>query len=166
MSEETEAIGDDLTPKQKMFCEEYLIDLNATQAAIRAGYSAKTASSISSENLLKPEIQEYIERLTAKRNERNEITQDSVLDKLKRFHAVSSQEVPVMVFNPESKQYEQQLDRNGDPVYRFIDPFGAAKSIEMLGKHTGTFEKHNNQKQPTTQIVITKRIIEKGDKRD
>ena len=51
-----------MTEKQKLFCEEYLIDLNATQAALRAGYSEKTAYSIGNENLKKPEIQEYRER--------------------------------------------------------------------------------------------------------
>lgn len=49
-----------LTEKQKRFCDEYLIDLNATQAAIRAGYSAKNANNIASENLAKPNIQNYI----------------------------------------------------------------------------------------------------------
>ena len=51
-----------MTEKQKLFCEEYLIDLNATQAALRAGYSEKTAYSIGNENLKKPEIQEYIQK--------------------------------------------------------------------------------------------------------
>lgn len=56
-----------LTDKQEMFCLEYLIDLNATQAAIRAGYSKKTAHSIGNENLIKPLIQERITELKAKR---------------------------------------------------------------------------------------------------
>ena len=51
-----------LTEKQKRFCDEYLIDLNATQAAIRAGYSNKTAYSIGIENLKKPVIQSYIDK--------------------------------------------------------------------------------------------------------
>ena len=50
-----------LTAKQQRFCDEYLIDLNATQAAIRAGYSAKTAKQIGQENLTKPDIKNYIE---------------------------------------------------------------------------------------------------------
>ena len=59
-----------LTAKQQRFCDEYLIDLNATQAAIRAGYSAKTAYSIGNENLKKPEIREYIDnRLAEKEKE-------------------------------------------------------------------------------------------------
>ncbi len=54
-----------------MCCREYLIDLNATQAAIRAGYSEKTARDIGCENLAKPNIQDRISQLTKERNERN-----------------------------------------------------------------------------------------------
>lgn len=53
---------DNLTDKQRRFCEEYVVDWNATQAAIRAGYSEKTAHVTGQENLRKPIIQEYIER--------------------------------------------------------------------------------------------------------
>ena len=60
-----------LTEKQKRFCDEYLIDLNATQAAIRAGYSKKTAFTIGNENLKKPYIKNYIdERLKQLEDER------------------------------------------------------------------------------------------------
>ena len=62
-----------LTDKQKRFCQEYLIDLNATQAAIRAGYSAKTARSIGNENLTKPDIQRKIQELIQDRSYRTEI---------------------------------------------------------------------------------------------
>lgn len=58
-----------LTDKQEMFCREYLIDLNATQAAIRAGYSGKTANRTASENLSKPDIQSRIAELKAQRND-------------------------------------------------------------------------------------------------
>lgn len=68
-----------LTAKQKRFCEEYIVDLNATQAAIRSGYSEKTAKSIGQENLTKPDVSEYIEHLMGKRSERTEITADMVL---------------------------------------------------------------------------------------
>ena len=71
-----------LTPKQRRFCEEYLIDLNATQAAIRAGYSEKTAEVIGFENLRKPNIAEYIKKHMDKRQERTEITADRILKEL------------------------------------------------------------------------------------
>ncbi|MBI6201728.1 terminase small subunit [Providencia rettgeri] len=71
-----------LTDKQEMFCREYLIDLNATQAAIRAGYSKKTANRTASENLSKPDIQLRISELKLNRNERIEIDADYVLKRL------------------------------------------------------------------------------------
>ena len=58
-----------MTPKQEMFCREFLIDLNGTQASIRAGYSAKTANRIATENLSKPDIKRRIEELKQQRQE-------------------------------------------------------------------------------------------------
>lgn len=72
-----------MTDKQKKFCDEYLIDLNATQAAIRAGYSEKTAYSIGDENLRKPELQEYIQKRQKEGQERAEITRGEIIDQLK-----------------------------------------------------------------------------------
>jgi phage terminase small subunit len=72
------ALMGDLTAKQQRFVEEYLIDLNATQAAIRAGYSEKTAYSIGNENLSKPEIAKAIETAQQERSQRTEITADRV----------------------------------------------------------------------------------------
>ncbi|MED5734146.1 terminase small subunit [Enterobacter ludwigii] len=71
-----------LTDKQEMFCREYLIDLNATQAAIRAGYSAKTANRTASENLSKPDIQSRIAELKAQRNDLVGINATYVLNRL------------------------------------------------------------------------------------
>jgi phage terminase small subunit len=68
-----------LTPKQAMFVKEYLVDLNATQAAIRAGYKEKTAAVIGAENLIKPKIKTEIDRAIDKRSERTEIKADDVL---------------------------------------------------------------------------------------
>ena len=72
-----------MTDKQKKFCDEYLIDLNATQAAMRAGYSKKTAYSIGDENLRKPELQEYIQKRQKEGQERAEITRGDIIDQLK-----------------------------------------------------------------------------------
>lgn len=74
-----------LTKKQQVFCKEYLIDLNATQAAIRAGYSKKTAGQIGDENLKKPEISHAIQLEMNKRAARTEITVDRVLKELARI---------------------------------------------------------------------------------
>lgn len=71
-----------LTDKQEMFCREYLIDLNATQAAIRAGYSENTARKIGSENLTKPDVQNRIAELKLERNEQVNIDAAYVLRRL------------------------------------------------------------------------------------
>lgn len=71
-----------LNPKMKIFCAEYLIDLNATKAAERAKYSKKTARSIGQRLLTNVDIQKEIQRLMNKRSERTEITQDRVLKEL------------------------------------------------------------------------------------
>lgn len=74
-----------LTDKQKRFCEEYLIDFNATQAAIRAGYSEKTARSIGNNLLTKVDIQNYIKTNQDKTSKKLEITRESLLGDLKQL---------------------------------------------------------------------------------
>ena len=71
-----------MTPKQEMFCREFLIDLNGTQAAIRAGYSAKTANRIATENLSKPDIKRRIEELKQQRQEAIGVDASYVLQRL------------------------------------------------------------------------------------
>lgn len=102
----------ELTDRQARFCEEYLIDLNATQAAIRAGYSEKTANRIASELLSKLDIQEKITELKAERAKRTEMTQDSVIQELA---AVARAEIKGV---------------------RAVDKL---KVLELLGKHLGMF---------------------------
>lgn len=70
-----------LTAKMKRFAEEYTVDLNATQAAVRSGYSQATAGSVGHENLKKPEIAEYIDQLLEERSIRTRITADRVLER-------------------------------------------------------------------------------------
>lgn len=74
-----------LTDKQRRFVDEYLLDLNATQAAIRAGYSKKSAGQIGEQNLKKLEIAQAIEEAKAARSQRTEITQDMVLRELAKL---------------------------------------------------------------------------------
>jgi len=71
-----------LTPKQKRFIAEYLVDLNATQAAIRSGYSPKTARFIAQENLTKPDIRKMIDAALAEQSQRTKITADAVLQEV------------------------------------------------------------------------------------
>lgn len=74
-----------MTKKQKRFVEEYLIDLNATQAAIRAGYKPDSAYAVGSENLKKPEIKAAVDRAMAERSKRTGINQDRILQELARI---------------------------------------------------------------------------------
>lgn len=74
-----------LTPKQARFVEEFLVDLNATQAAIRAGYSQKTAGQIGEQNLKKLEVAAAVQEAQAARAKRTEITQDMVLRELAKI---------------------------------------------------------------------------------
>lgn len=69
----------ELKAKQKKFCDEYLIDLNATQAAIRAGYAVKTAGAIGAENLKKPQIQSYLQSRRQALSQTTEITQERII---------------------------------------------------------------------------------------
>ena len=111
-----------LTDKQEMFCKEYIIDLNATQAAIRAGYSEKTAQRMGSENLSKPLIQERIAELMKERTERVQIDADWVLRQAVKVHERCMQQEPVIV--------------NGEPTGDFkFEPAGANKALELVGKH-------------------------------
>ena len=71
-----------LTAKQKRFCEEYLIDLNGKQAAIRTGYSPKTAEQQGSRLLSNAKVQKYIQQLQKKTSEKLEITREQILKEL------------------------------------------------------------------------------------
>lgn len=75
--------ADKLNDKQKRFCKEYVTDFNATQAAIRSGYSKKTAYKIGSENLKKPQIVEYIRQITKRTEEKLELSAERVLYEIK-----------------------------------------------------------------------------------
>jgi len=101
-----------LTPKQAVFVQEYLVDFNATRAAIKAGYSKKTAYTIGFENLKKPEIAEAIAKAQAKLAEKTEITQERVVADIVR------------------------IGNKAEDHQKFGD---ALKSRELLAKHLGMF---------------------------
>lgn len=79
-----------MTNKQKRFCEEYLIDLNATQAAIRAGYSPRSANKIAAENMAKPGIRACIDKEMAERSKRTGVNADRVIRELARVAFVNA----------------------------------------------------------------------------
>lgn len=81
-----------LTAKQQRFVEEYLIDLNATQAAIRAGYSEKTARQIASKELTKLDVQEAVAKAMAERSKRTKVTADAVVQELAKIGFANMQD--------------------------------------------------------------------------
>lgn len=73
-------MGGDLTDKQRLFCHEYLKDLNGTQAAIRAGYSENSAQAIATENLSKPLVSEYLNKLKTEKFSKVDIEVDDIIN--------------------------------------------------------------------------------------
>jgi phage terminase small subunit len=135
-----------LTDKQKRFCEEYLIDLNATQAAIRAGY--KNAD-IGRRLVTKSHVSEYIEKLKAERSQRTEITADRVLAELAaiafsdRTDIAKIEDGGVVIFTP-----TDQLDKDAKKTISGIEngkygtkvtTYDKVKALELIGKHLGMF---------------------------
>lgn len=126
-----------LTPKQQRFVQEYLIDLNATQAAIRAGYSKKTAEQIGYENLRKPEIAAAIEAKRLKVAEKAELSVGWVLDRLRTVAERCMQAEPVLDKRGEPVLVETPTGELA-PAYTF-QAAPANRSLELLGKHLGMF---------------------------
>lgn len=116
-----------LTDKQKRFCEEYLIDLNATQAAIRAGYSPKTAEQTASRLLRNVKVQEYIAKRQKELSRSTEITQERVIKELALIAFSNNADYAHVV--EKKMQVEASgtlvdvLDKDGKPVmYRTVEP--------------------------------------------
>ena len=141
-----------LTAKQQRFVDEYLIDLNATQAAIRAGYSEKTAFSIGTENLRKPLIQKAIQQRKQAREQRTEITR--VIQELAAIGFARATDYAKIVpgggvdFVSTDELTESQKaavvsikeTQNGTEI-RLADKL---KALELIGKHLGMFDRNTN----------------------
>ena len=138
-----------MTKKQKRFVEEYLIDLNATQAAIRAGYSPDTAGSIGAENLKKPEIKSRIDKAMAERSRRTGINQDRVLQELARIGFAKITDV----VDPETAEIRPDASDDDLACIQSIkiklNEFGTEREVKLydkksalvdLGKHLGLFK--------------------------
>ena len=125
-----------MTPKQRLFVKEYLVDLNATQAAIRAGYSEKTAAAIGAENLTKPEIAAAIQQMMDDRSQRTEITADYVLQSIVSTIERCKQVEPV--FNRRGEHATTETPDGEAKAYTF-NAMGVLKGAELLGKHLKLF---------------------------
>lgn len=122
-----------LTAKQKRFCEEYLIDLNATQAAIRAGYSKKTARQAGAENLTKPVIKAYIQEQMDKKEKELIASQDEVLRYLTSvLRGESRAQIVVVEGTGDGASEARRMDKAPDEKERL-------KAAELLGKRYALF---------------------------
>jgi phage terminase small subunit len=147
-----------LTPKQRLFVREYLRDLNATQAAVRSGYSRATAEKIGSENLHKPEVKEAIDAALAARELRVEVKADDVLRELLVLAATDlrdaydetgkllpPQDMPEHVAKAISsiKVFEEFEGHGADRVkvgeVREVKFYSKEKALELLGRHLKMF---------------------------
>lgn len=141
-----------MTNKQKRFCEEYLIDLNATQAAIRAGYSPESARQSGSDNMNNPYIRARIDAALAVRSKRTGVNADRVVRELARVAFVN----PSDVINMNSATLKNDATEDdtaavasvkvktiptadGDGVEREIKLADKLKALELLGRHLGMF---------------------------
>lgn len=138
-----------MTEKQKRFCDEYLIDLNATQAAIRAGYSEKTAKQIGQQNLTKLDLREYIDKRLAEKEAELIADQDEVLKYLtsvmrreKNEHIVvtTSEEKTTYVPDETGKTRRQTVKKEIPRIVEIPAKLSDAnKAAELLGKAHGLY---------------------------
>ena len=138
-----------LTAKQQRFCDEYLIDLNATQAAIRAGYSEKNARNSASENLAKPNIREYIDNRLAEKEKALIADQDEVLKYLTATMRREKKECIVVTTSEERSMYapddngtmrKQTVKKETPQIVEIPARLSDAnKAAELLGKAYGLY---------------------------
>lgn len=141
-----------MTEKQERFVEEYLIDLNGTQAAIRAGFSPKTAAEQACRMLKGGHVKDAIDKAMAERSKRTGITQDRVLRELARLAFVNPADV--MNLNEAVVMDEASLDdlaaiasvkvktiptEDGEIVEREVKLYDKNKSLDMLSRHLGMY---------------------------
>ena len=125
----------EITRKQEKFIDEYLIDRNGMQAAIRAGFSKKTAKQIGCRLLTKAYIKLEIERRIKKVSEAAEVTAESIVRRLNLIADRCIQEVdPILKANGIYKR-----DRNTGKICFDFDATGASRALELLGKTKGMF---------------------------
>lgn len=140
-----------LTPKQERFVEEYLIDLNGTQAAIRAGYAPNSASVEGARQLANANVRARIDIALAERSRRTGVNSDIVIQELAKIARVN----PVAVIDPATGEVKTDSPddlaaiasvrvkvtptKNGEMVEREVRMADKIKALELLGRHLGMF---------------------------
>lgn len=160
-----------LTDKQKRFCQEYIIDLNGTQAAIRAGYSKNTARQIAEQNLSKLDIQEYISSLQQKIGDKLEITAERVIGEIAKLAFSNVQDfleadntiTDISALSRDTAAAVESIkktttewgsdDKGGTKTHISFKLYDKISALEKLGKHLGIFEMDNKQKAPIINVT-------------
>ena len=143
-----------LTDKQQRFVEEYLIDLNATQAAIRSGYSRKTAHKIGTENLQKPVIREYLDKCMREKESKLIASQDEVLRYLTSvMRGESESEIVVVEGQGDGVSYARSMTKRPDEQNRL-------KAAEQLAKYYGLTNVQKVEGSLTVPVIIKDDIPE------
>lgn len=161
----------ELSEKQKRFCQEYIIDLNGTQAAVRAGYSAKTANEQSARLLANVSIQDCISTLQRKLSDKLEITSERVLGELAKVAFSNIQDyleddntiadlsqlprdtaAAVESIKKTSTEWGTG-DKGGTKTYISFKLYDKIAALEKLGKHLGIFEMDNKQKATVINVL-------------
>ena len=159
-------MADKMTAKQKLFCDEYLVDLNATQAAIRAGYSEKTARKIATENMTKPVIQNYIKERMDKKESELIATQDEVLQTLTRVLRREAKEVIVVTCKERKSYYDEEgkkviVEKETPKLVEIPTKISDVnKSAELLGKRYGLYTDKVENSVDISPIVIKNDVLE------
>lgn len=142
-----------MTQKQRLFVDEYLIDLNATQAAIRAGYSPNNADKIGSELLGKTRVSDAIKTAMAERSKRTGINQDRILMELAKIALVNPENVvnfdeatiredalPEDLAAVASVKVKRFPTKDGEGIEREIKFYDKTKALDLAGRHLGMFK--------------------------
>lgn len=163
-----------LTPKQQIFCDEYLIDFNATRSAIAAGYSKKTAQKIGSENISKPLIQDYLNKKREALSKKHDVTMDRIIQEYSYIAFQDSShlfdgsrlmeisELPEEVTRSISEVSAQRVrGAEGESVAEIVKIKQHDKkwALDSLTKILGGFEKDNDQKKVEAIVHITRNIV-------
>jgi phage terminase small subunit len=142
-----------LTPKQKAFCQEYLIDKNATQAAIRAGYKPQAAYASGHENLRKPQVKAYLDPLLTQQAERTKISGDAVISELAAIASFQLTDVielsngkltikGIQAWSDTAKRAVESLKIDKDGCIH-IKAHSKVAALKQLGEHFGLFTDYN-----------------------
>lgn len=164
-----------LTPKQRLFVQEYLIDLNATQAALRAGYSVNNAHKIGSQLLDNPRIKQAIELAMYERELRTKVTQDRVIQELAKIAFINPTDVvdsyDASLHNGAAREDTAAISsirvkrlptREGFGVEREIKLHDKIRALELLGKHLRLF----NDKLNITADAVVRIVDDLSDSKD